>query len=146
MHLAYKKIRYNIFGSAATAVGSLACGWFVQYLLAQSGWNKIRAFRAVFWVYACLGLVKFLLALCLSDKCEVLKKKDLNEPRATPETEPLLQDSRPEAEISRPEGLQPGKKKKKSAFAELTKHTWAILFKLLPLFAVDSFASGLVPL
>jgi hypothetical protein len=145
LHLTNKKIRYNIFGSAATAFGSLVCGWFVQYLLAQPGWDKISAFRAVFWAYACFGLLKFLLALCLSDKCEVIKKKELDESRAPAETEPLLQDSRPGAETSQPERL-PKKKKRKSAFAELTKHTWAILFKLLPLFAVDSFASGLVPL
>jgi MFS family permease len=149
LHLTKKKIRYNIFGSAATAFGSLACGWFLQYLLGQSGWDEIRAYRAVFWAYACFGLLKFLLASCLSDECEVLRKKELNESRAIVETEPLLRDSRQGAETSRPEGLPeslPKKKKRKSAFTEMSKHTWAILFKLLPLFAVDSFASGLVPL
>jgi len=70
---------------------------------------------------------------------------DDSEPAATAETEPLLENSGEEAESLRTEE-QPIKKQNRSAFAEMSKHTWAILFRLLPLFAVDSFASGLVPL
>jgi MFS family permease len=139
-----KKLRYNIFGSAATAIGSLTCGWCVQYLLNRAHWDNIRAYRAIFWAYAGFGLLKFLLACCLSDKCEVIKKNEPNGSRATSETAPLLQDSTEGAEASRPEELP--KKKKKHAFAEMSRRTWGILFQLLPLFAVDSFASGLVPL
>jgi hypothetical protein len=121
----------------------------VQYLSSQSGWDIIGAYRAVFWAYACFGLVKFLLALCLSDKCEVKNKAELDELSATAETEPLLENSAEDAETSRPEALpevQPQRKQNRFAMAQMSKHTWAILFKLLLLFSVDSFASGLVPL
>jgi hypothetical protein len=74
----------------------------------------------------------------------VQKKANVDESAATEETEPLIRDSG-DAEGSQQES-PPKRKENKSIFAHMTKHTWAILFKLLPLFAVDSFASGLVPL
>lgn len=140
-----RRFRYIIFGSLATACGSLACGWCVQYLASQSGWDIIQAYRAVFWVYACVGFIKFLLALCLSDKCEAPEEVDVDEPIAAVETEPLLADSGEVAQSPQPE-RQPQKKANKSAITQMSKHTWKVLFGLLPLFAVDSFASGLVPL
>jgi hypothetical protein len=70
---------------------------------------------------------------------------DVDESTATAETEPLLEGPGDDAERSRREE-QPKKKENKSAFAQMSRHTWAILFALLPLFAVDSFASGMVPL
>ena len=106
-------------------------------------WDIISAYRAVFWAYACFGLVKSTLGLCLSTKCEV-QKVDVDDSTVAEETEPLIGDTREDAERSQQES--PPKKQDKSAFGQMTKHTWATLFKLLPLFAVDSFASGLVPL
>jgi MFS family permease len=145
MFEANKTLRYIVAGSVATACGSLACGWFVQYLVSRSGWDIIRTYRAVFWVYACCGLMKLLLALCLSNKCEVPKEANVDESTGITETEPLLEGSGDNAERSRREE-QLKKKENRSAFAHMSKHTWRILFALLPLFAVDSFASGLVPL
>jgi hypothetical protein len=139
-------IRYIVAGTTATACGSLSCGWFVQYLTTQPGWNAISAYRVVFLTYACFGLVKLCLALCLSDECEILRVAEVAEyGTGEDETEPLLDDTRDSVEIARDE-QRPKAKESSNPLVRMSKHTWLILLKLLPLFAVDSFASGLVPL
>ncbi|KAI9779605.1 MAG: para-aminobenzoate synthase, (PABA) [Geoglossum umbratile] len=134
---------YIVAGTTATACGSLACGWFVQYLTSHLGWDTIRAYRVVFLAYACLGIVKFCIALCLSDKCEVIRSVQVAEPEED-EAEPLLNDTRGSSEIARGEQRRQAKDTK-SPFVKMSKHTILVLLKLLPLFAVDSFSSGLVP-
>ncbi|KAH0542392.1 hypothetical protein FGG08_003237 [Glutinoglossum americanum] len=136
---------YIIAGTTATACGSLACGWFVQYLTSRPDWDAIGAYRVVFLFYTCFGLVKLCLALCLSDRCEVVRRAEAAASGTNEdETEPLLDDTRDSDEIVRDE-QQPKTKDRKHPLSHMTKHTWLILLKLLPLLAVDSFASGLVP-
>ncbi|KAH0564770.1 hypothetical protein GP486_001840 [Trichoglossum hirsutum] len=139
-------IRYIIAGTTATACGSLACGWFVQYMTTLPGWSAIGAYRAVFLAYACFGLVKLCLALCLSDECEIVRVVEVAEHETREgEAEPLLYDIRGSVETARDE--QPPKaNESRNPLVRMSKHTWLILIKLLPLFAVDSFSSGLVPL
>ncbi|KAI9771480.1 MAG: para-aminobenzoate synthase, (PABA) [Geoglossum simile] len=136
---------YIVSGTTATACGSLACGWFVQYLISRPGWDTIGAYRVVFLAYSCVGFVKLCLALCLSDKCEVVRSIEVAEPELEEdEIEPLLNDTRGSSEIARDEQRRQAKDTK-SPFTQMSKHTLLILLKLLPLFALDSFSSGLVP-
>lgn len=90
--------------------------------------------------------MKLCLALCLSDECEILRVAEVAEyGTGEDETEPLLDDTRDSVEIARDE-QRPKAKESSNPLVRMSKHTWLILLKLLPLFAVDSFASGLVPL
>jgi MFS family permease len=163
---------YTISGTTGTAFGSLLCGWFVQHLSHLEGWDKMQAHKAVYWVYAGIGGLKLILTFFLSASCEVGGRelsKVQDGPSKTPvsqtkvstnaETEPLLkvqddqntslaQDAIVKQATTRNQDAiaeHEPQRKKSVVKAKITKQTWHMLLKLLPLFAIDSFASGLVP-
>ena len=129
---------YSLIGNAGMALGLMVCGWVVNSLLEIHHWDEIRAYRVVFFAYAVVGVVKFLLALCLSPKVEA-EKKPKDEPERESENAPLLGNSNGDK-----------KKEKKEPFwkmlPSLSKDSGVILVKLSLLFALDSFGSGLAPL
>ena len=124
---------YSLIGFAGGATGILVWGWSISALQAR-GYTELEAYHLSFFVYAAMGVLKFLLACFLSKQSEV-------EPKATPlsgETAPLLTDGNVEE--------RPVKSKKRSVFPSISPESVSILIKLCILFAMDSFASGLAPL
>jgi hypothetical protein len=113
-------------------------GWLVNHLREDLKRTVIRSYRVIFWGYAIVGIIKFLLAISLSKAVEANKDKEI--PTAVdPETAPLLGDNSEE----------PERKTKSSIRALLPKisvESRAIILNLCLLFAVDSFASGLAPM
>lgn len=127
---------YTLIGTAGTACGLLTCGWVVQHLQSLDGWNAILSYRVIFLAYAILGGVKFLLALTLSHDCEAERKEStvVGEPTAS-ETSPLI-----------PDGIAPPRKQTlRRLLPSISNESKVVVAKLCLLFAVDSFASGLVP-
>ena len=116
----------------------MVCGWLLNYMQGQLGYAEVAAYRAVFWAYAAVGLIKFALAMALSKACEAEKKPA--PPAADPETAPLLRDSA--------EDEEPKKKQSKllALLPEISKESRVIVINLCILFALDAFASGLAPL
>jgi hypothetical protein len=112
----------------------MTCGWVVHTLQASKGWSAVRAYRAIFFAYAVIGLIKFLLACSLSRNCEAERKVT---PATDAETAPLLGDNRPKAKESKPS---------RSLLPSISKESRIIVLNLCILFALDSFASGLAPL
>ena len=141
-----------MIGTAGAAVGTILCGWVVEKLQSINGWTPTRAYRIIFGFYAFLGIVKLVLSLMLSEKCE---PEPENQERheavelGAVEAEGLLSDDEEEVDNpSRPKsthGAIPQAKKKKSVWPDISPSSRAILLKLCLLFAVDSLASGLVP-
>lgn len=131
---------YILCGSAGTAVGMLTCGWIVSHLLTLDGWDVIRAYRIVFFGYALCGLIKLCLALGLSHKIEAIQEAVTTE-QSDPERAPILaREPRPAVEEPKPRGLF------SKLFPHISEESKVILAQLVLLFALDSFASGLVPL
>lgn len=112
----------------------MTCGWVVHTLQASKGWSAVRAYRTMFFAYAVIGLIKFLLACSLSRNCEAEKKAT---PAGDTETAPLLGDNGPKAKKSKPS---------RSLLPSISKESRVIVLNLCILFALDSFASGLAPL
>ena len=96
--------------------------------------GTIESYRVIFFAYAALGFVKFLLAVALTKRVEAEKKK----PEPVSETAPLLGERAPEE--------PPAKKPKKSILPSISKESRTIVVNLCILFALDAFASGLAPL
>ncbi len=133
---------YTVIGSAGSSCGKLTTGWAVQRLQSLKGWDNIRAYRAMFFAYASLGLLNFVLACTLSNEVELKKnetgKVDEEEDR---ESELLLPDGQRERTVDLPwRQRRPG-----TLLPKMSKESRAIVLKLCCLFAVDSLASGLVP-
>lgn len=142
---------YTLLGNAGTACGSVASGWIVQALLRGGNWSETSAYRVIFGIYALLGLFKLLLAFMLSPKCEPERpKQEYQEVHQMDdvESESALSDD----EANQEEHLQSKARaplpemKKRSIWPVISPTSRSILIKLCLLFAVDSFASGLVPL
>ncbi|KAL8837624.1 MAG: hypothetical protein Q9176_005541 [Flavoplaca citrina] len=144
---------YTLLGNAGTAFGMIMCGWLVEWLQSLDNWTATHAHRFVFGVYAFLGIVKFILAMMLSDKCEPESPKQEYQ-KVTEldniEIENLLSSSDDNensphhpASSQTPKPLPPMPKKKRSILPSISPTSRSILLKLSILFSFDSFASGI---
>lgn len=133
---------YTVIGSAGSSCGKLATGWAVQRLQMLEGWDAIRSYRAVFVVYAGLGVLNALLACVLSEKVEVERHhgaKQESEDVMETEAEPLLSGDR--RTFADPDEAM----EKRPLLPRISKGSQSVVIKLCMLFAIDSLASGLVP-
>lgn len=140
-----------MLGNMGTACGSIAAGWIVQALLKGGQWSEARAYRVIFGLYAVLGMVKLLLAFMLSDKCEPEPPKqeyeEVHQMDEVGSQDPLSDDEDGEEEHVQTKTSAPlPEMKRKSIWPAISPASRSILIKLCLLFAVDSLASGLVPL
>ncbi|RDW75384.1 hypothetical protein BP6252_06526 [Coleophoma cylindrospora] len=125
---------YSLTGSAAIACAMALSGWLVKHLRDDLKWTSIGSYRVIFWGYAIVGIVKFLLAISLSKAVEANEEKET--PTAVdPETAPLLGDNSEEPESSI-----------RALLPKISVESRAIILNLCLLFAVDSFAAGLAPI
>ena len=145
---------YSLLGTGGLAVGTLLCGWMVQLLQnneALSAW----AYRSVFVLYAVTGVGKLLLILALTPAIELEPEKhdylELSQDnRVEGEDEnngntaaPFLQTNQRENTKKQPPTLVSNLLKGiRDLFPYITHESRSILFRLLLLFGVDSFASG----
>jgi MFS family permease len=156
---------YILFSAAGTAGGTLFSGWLVQHLQENCAWTALDSYRIIFWVYAALGVVKFLLCLAMSSESEPLKKLGATTtPCSSDETRPLLRDDTdtqnhrngqvkdnqkpgPDWNSCNPQQQRQDttSKPKISLFPKISSESKAVVVKLCFLFALDAIASGLAP-
>ncbi|GKZ27647.1 hypothetical protein AbraIFM66951_006000 [Aspergillus brasiliensis] len=134
---------YSLIGNAGTALGMMTGGWAINLLQVIWGWPYIPACRVIFFAYAAIGALKFLLSIALSSAVEAeKKKKPVQQSTNEGERQPLLgnQASNPTAQEQPPQ-------QKKSILSFLGDSEVISLFlRLAILFGLDSFASGLASL
>ncbi|MCJ1469242.1 hypothetical protein MMC07_007875 [Pseudocyphellaria aurata] len=140
---------YTLLGSAGSACGIIISGWIVEELKSVNGWPEKRAYRMIFGVYTVLGIFKLVLSLMLSDACELMPAKEERHEDVeldTVEAEGLLSDD--ESDAGKASNQKPDATpatRKKSIWPSISPSSRSILIKLCLLFAVDCFASGLIP-
>ncbi|CEL11435.1 hypothetical protein ASPCAL14537 [Aspergillus calidoustus] len=139
---------YTLLGTAGAALGVMTCGWAVNLLQTERGWEFIPACRVIFFAYAGIGALKFLLSVTMSQKVEAEVKtktskrasREDTEGDESGETQPLLRDRPAEQQ----EQQEP---ERKSVLAFIGDRKLAsLVIRLFILFGVDSFASGLASL
>jgi len=142
---------YTLVGNLGTACGTIVCGWVVQKLLSPGNWSEVGAYRFIFGLYAALGIVKLVLSTMLSDKCEPEPAKQQYQEvvqMGSVEAEGLLSDDEDIGEdtpTQKPKAPLP-ELRKGSIWPAISAQSRTTLIKLCLLFAVDSLASGIVPL
>lgn len=62
---------YGLFSTAGAAAGSLICGFLVDYMNLELNWSLKRSYQSIFILYSGIAVLKFILMLLLSEKCEV---------------------------------------------------------------------------
>ncbi|KAI8963200.1 MFS general substrate transporter [Daldinia sp. FL1419] len=128
---------YSLLGLVGASCGCMTCGWVLQHLTETLKWDFIRAYRAIYFGYAVLGLLKLTLTLLLSHATESEKKQAQTRSRDD-ETRPLLENGA--------EADTPRKRRFGALFPDISKESVPVVITLCLLFALDSFGSGLAPL
>ncbi|MCJ1473964.1 hypothetical protein MMC13_002620 [Lambiella insularis] len=149
-HLTPQDIRSDIFawytllGKAGTAMGTMFCGWMVQKLQRLDGWTSTDAYRVIFTVYAVLGLVNFMIPLILSSSCELdfAKARPKTSRYHSTETTSLLSDFQPHKVQDLKHAATV--KGRESIIPSLSPSSRSTLIRLCLLFALESFASGII--
>ena len=137
-----------------TSTGLIIGGQAFDVLTARKGYTELDAYRAMFWIYTAIGLIKAISILLLSQRCERQEPSKIcrREEEEEEETEPLLpaadSGTHPTAIRSRDaQTARKGTKEKKgwNPFSSISPKSRAILFKLCSLFFLDSLGSGMMP-
>lgn len=134
-----------VAGTLGVSFGTFSTGWITAAFQKFAGWTEQESYRVIFIVYAIIGLTKLLVALQLSNASEVERQtaKRQQDPQQE-EAQPMLQS---EATLTaKVPGSTALKRIVRIFVPELTAPTKSILWKLCLLFAIDSFASGMVAL
>lgn len=138
---------YTLFGTAGAALGTLTCGWVVQTLENSESWTQNEAYRVVFLLYAALGILKLILIFGLTSGVEVTVSNPVA--RVNDERQALLdagssdqEDQSRRSTDGKP--LAPSFSQRLRALVPyISPLSRSILFRLLLLFCIDSFASGM---
>lgn len=117
------------------AIGTVSSGWII-HRLRESGWDVVESYRFIFYIYAAVGFIKFLLACALSKNIEL----DPEEPQSISEAAPLLGDTDERAAAAED---QIPSKPRRSLIPSISKEGRVTFIKLLIVFGLDSLASGI---
>ncbi|CAA9963565.1 MFS-1 multi-domain protein [Pyrenophora teres f. maculata] len=136
---------YVVLAVLGTSTGLAVGGVAVDSLQAIEGWSDLHVYRTIFWVYTGVGVLKALMTLFLSRKCE---HDDWNEEHdSAAEAEPLLNGNGNTESSDTALVEAPAKPKKKlwDSVSTISKPSRIVLAKLCSLFFLDSLGSGMVP-
>ncbi|KAI0144502.1 major facilitator superfamily transporter [Xylariaceae sp. FL1272] len=124
---------YTLIGSAGAALGALAGGWTVQLFKGvDAAGPNYTPYRVIFMGYALLGIVKFVLTLYLTPTAFEVKL----------DNEELLSDESDDDDPARPHTARP-ERPPTSSTKPISPASYSVVCRLLLLFFLDSFASGL---
>lgn len=144
-----------LLGTAGAALGAFTSGLTVQSLQGTDAQSKSFAYKVIFLAYAAAGGLKLFLSLILSGAVELQIAEVYNEGNDTELQEGLLPQSDADDEaISDPptkDHVTPTTAKQGSSFIKglrslfpyISPVSRAILYRLVILFFMDSFASGM---
>ncbi|KAI0459042.1 major facilitator superfamily domain-containing protein [Xylaria acuta] len=138
---------YSLFGLAGAAFGFMICGWVLQFFTEVLHWDLLYSYRAIYVIYAAIGLLKLSLTLSLSHSVEAEKKQQQNKqtPGRRDEMTPLLNEEGPGDEQGAPTESKP-KRGLRALLPDISKDSVSIVTILCFLFALDAFGTGVNPL
>lgn len=143
--------RYGFLGTFGAALGSLMCGYVVDYWHLALEWPLQKCYRAVFLVYSALAAAKLVLALLLSADCEVSTNADAIE-TTDQETNQAAAESESDAiesDVLESDAIESDAFEASETDAllgtGLAATTKRYLPRLLVVFMLDSFGYGFMP-
>jgi MFS family permease len=153
-HLTTPKTRADVLAwyvtsaSLGSSVGTELSGRIVDFLQRRDGWTLIDAYHAIFWMYSVMGILNMGFTLLLSGKCEANKTTEteesgilLNEMDDNDESNATDENEQNSLRAAR---TAPQNPKTTSRFAQISRETRSIMYKLWFLLIIDSLADGMV--
>ncbi len=146
---------YITSASMGSAIGTEVAGRIVDYIHVRHEGALLDAYHVVFWIYSGMGVVNMIITLLLSSKCEAEANTVKDEAEGTEEAGVLLDEMHDHDQDSGEDGHLSSlpssptttneyqKPEKKSIFAQISKETRGIMYKLWFLLIVDSLADGM---
>ncbi|UZJ53742.1 hypothetical protein CBS101457_003062 [Exobasidium rhododendri] len=144
---------YTLFGTVGSALGAVSCGWIIQSLEEKLAWEPVSAYRVIFVIYAIVGAIKLVSILLLSPAVEAqhvteqYQQVSQEAPEQGDGDEEDEEENVPSTSSTQVEApLQPNETNSGYFFSlipYISPASRSILSKLLVLFAIDSFASGM---
>lgn len=131
------------------ALGLCVSGWITYLLRTTFEWNWKETYPVIFGVYAIVGLIKASLTLLLSDRCEPNydRQTEVDIAEANEQaTTPLMSESNRRTSYSKPNKATATMRRiSETVSTKLSPESRSILIRLCALFAINSFASGMLP-
>lgn len=120
----------------------MLCGWVLQLFTTTLQWDLIRSYRAIYFGYAAIGLLKLILTLLLTHSVESAKKQQQGVRERSNEAAPLLGErANRETEL-----IPEARRGIRSLLPEISKDSVSVVTTLCLLMTLDSFGTGLSPL
>ncbi|KAK3634811.1 hypothetical protein LTR56_015092 [Elasticomyces elasticus] len=140
---------FAVTSTLGMSLGLCVSGW-ITYLLRTYvgwGWKDTATYQPIFGIYAIVGLIKFCLTFLLSERCEADYDRqteiDVQEEQATT---PLMSEHRRTSYTGKAHKVTARVRQMGSTVqTKLSPESRTILIKLCFLFAINSFASGMLP-
>ena len=126
---------YVTTSSVGSSLRTELSGRLVE-ILQHRDWSLTEAYHAVYWVYVGVGIFNCCLTPLLSSNCEAKKTTE------TEESEILLNEIDGDGNAQATE--VPRQSKKQGHFAQISRETRSVMYKLWFLLIVDSLADGMV--
>ena len=129
------------------ASGLCISGWTTYILRTYFEWNWKKTYPVIFGIYAVIGLIKACLTLLLTERCEADYKQhaEANTTEGENAAAPLMGHTRHNSYSKAPKVTTTMRKIGNTASIRLSPESRPILLKLCILFAVNSFATGMLP-
>ena len=127
------------------ASGLFVSGWITLMLRKLYEWDWKETYAPLFLVYAIVGVIKAVVVLFLTDRCEPDYKLDTEADELERETSAPLLHGRRNSRAKTPRSTTTMRKVGKTVLARLSPERRGILIRICFLFAINSFAQGMIP-
>ena len=128
------------------ACGLCISGWTTWLLRKKYDWNWKETYPVIFGIYAVIGLIKACLTLLLSERCEpnytLPAEGDIEQREATA---PLMSNIRRTSYTKSTKATGAMHRIKETVSTRISPESRPILIRLCFLFAINSFAQGMLP-
>lgn len=139
---------YGFLGRLGAALGSVLCGFLVDFWCYRQGWALEKCYRAVFVIYSAVALVKFALSVCLTSACELdeeLRGQAAEIDQVDAEVDGASESVTEESGLLDPDAVEEPLRDTSPGSKGFTSKTREVLPTLLVAFMLDSFGYGFMP-
>lgn len=137
---------FAVTSTVGMACGLSTSGWISHILQKSYGWDWKEGYPVLFGLYAIIGLVKAFIFLLLTVRCEP-DYIDQVEPGSGDQeaASPLLHSGRRSSYTKPARVTETARRIQKTVTPKMARESRGVLIRLCFLFALNSFAAGLLP-